>query len=89
MEKYYKASDIGALVEQLLKTRYWEHEGESWYIGVSDVWDGIIDLAAIELEEPKECTKGLKLGFNYYCSNCGKLVPIYNYCANCGAKVKE
>ena len=50
MEKYYKASDIGALVEQLLRTRYWEHEGESWYSGVSAVWDGIIDLPVEETD---------------------------------------
>ena len=37
----------------------------------------------------KECTKGLHLGHNYYCSNCGVLAPIYNYCANCGAKVRS
>ena len=37
----------------------------------------------------KFCTKGLHLGHNYYCSNCGQLAPMYNYCANCGAKVVE
>jgi hypothetical protein len=35
----------------------------------------------------KEATRGLHLGNNYYCSNCGKLAAMDNYCSNCGAKV--
>lgn len=89
MEKYYKASDVAAVIEQLLKTPYYQHDGESWYSGVSAVWDELISLGTVELEQPKECTKGLHLGHNYYCSNCGQLTSMYNYCASCGAKVKE
>jgi hypothetical protein len=48
MEKYYRASDIGALIEHLLRTPYYQHEGESWYSGVSAVWDNLIDLPAVE-----------------------------------------
>ena len=48
MEKYYKASDIGALIEKLLRTPYYSHDGESWYSGVSAVWDAIVDLPAVE-----------------------------------------
>lgn len=50
MEKYYKASDIGALIEKLLRTPYYSHEGESWYSGVSAVWDAIIELPVEEAD---------------------------------------
>ena len=50
MEKYYKASDIGALIEKLLKKPYYQHEGESWYSGVSAVWDELIGLPAEEVD---------------------------------------
>jgi hypothetical protein len=89
MEKYYKASDVGAVIEQLLRTPYYQHEGESWYSGVSAVWDELISLGAVELEQPKECSRRLNLGLRSYCSNCGELTTIHRYCASCGAKVKE
>ena len=50
MEKYYKASAIGALIEKLLRTPYYSHEGESWYSGVSAVWDAIIELPVEEAD---------------------------------------
>ena len=50
MEKYYKASDIGALIEKLLRTPYYSHEGESWYSGVSAVWDAITEVPAEEAD---------------------------------------
>ena len=37
----------------------------------------------------KYTTRGLHLGHQYYCSNCGELTYMHNYCASCGAKVKE
>ena len=81
MEKYYKASDIGALIEQLLRTRYWEHEGESWYSGVSAVWDELTNLTPIELEEPLYAQWKTREAKNDYlwveCSNCGFLVENY------------
>lgn len=104
MEKYYKASDVGAIIEQLLKTPYYQHEGESWYSGVSAVWDGLISLDTIELDEPKE---GRWLfsdygGIHYYqCSCCDYDLEIPHtytkddikkykkYCVHCGAKMGD
>lgn len=37
----------------------------------------------------EECTIGLHLGHQYYCSNCGELTYVDRYCASCGARVKE
>jgi hypothetical protein len=56
--------------------------------GCDTVWKAEQLLKAGWVKQ-KFCTKGLHLGHNYYCSNCGQLAPIHNYCANCGAKVRK
>ena len=89
MEKYYKASDIGMLIERLLREPYYQHSGESWYSGVSSVWDAISSLTP---KEGKWVTIGEELK-NTTCSNCGHWVETpygkTNYCHNCGAKMTE
>jgi DNA-directed RNA polymerase subunit RPC12/RpoP len=50
MEKYYKVSDVGAVIEKLLKTPYYQLEGESWYSGVSAVWDALLTTPSIEAD---------------------------------------
>ena len=89
MEEYVKVSDLNNIIRKLAKAPAYYHEGEDFYHGVCAIEGELMCLPTVKLEEPKECTKGLHLGHNYYCSNCGKLAPIYNYCAYCGAKVVE
>lgn len=50
MEKYYRVSDVGAVIEKLLKTPYYQLEGESWYSGVSAVWDALLTTPSIEAD---------------------------------------
>lgn len=87
MEKYYKVNDVKEIIKKLTKEPAYQHDGEDFYAGVYTVEDALTDLEEIELEEPKQATKGLHLGHQYYCSNCGKLTYMHNYCASCGAKV--
>lgn len=89
VEKYYRVSDIKEIIKKLAREPYYQHDGESFYNGVCAVDGELMFIESVEFEEPKKCTKGLHLGHNYYCSNCGQLAPIYNYCAYCGAKVQE
>lgn len=89
MEKYYKVNDVKEIIKKLTKEPAYQHDGEGFYAGVYTVEDALSDLEEIELEEPKVATKGLHLGHQYYCSNCGELTYMYRYCAFCGAKVKE
>lgn len=89
MERYYKASEVEAIICKLMREPYYQHEEEDFKAGVSAVEGELMFIDAVELEEPKEATKGLHLGHQYYCSNCGELTYMYKYCASCGAKVKE
>jgi DNA-directed RNA polymerase subunit RPC12/RpoP len=50
MEKYYRVNDVGAVIEKLLKTPYYQLEGESWYSGVSAVWDALLTTPSIEAD---------------------------------------
>ena len=87
MEKYYKVNDVKAIIKKLAKEPAYQHDGEDFYAGVYTVEDALTDLEEVEFEEPKQATKGLHLGHQYYCSNCGELTYMHNYCASCGAKV--
>lgn len=89
MERYYKASEVEAIICKLMREPYYQHEKEDFKAGVSAVEGELMFINTVELEEPKEATKGLHLGHQYYCSNCGELTYMYKYCASCGAKVKE
>ena len=88
MEKYIKYTEAASVLKLMLQEPREQHK-EDWHTGVYDAMTKVCTLPAIEAEETKECTKGLHLGHNYYCSNCEQLAPMYNYCAYCGAKVKE
>ena len=87
MEKYYKVNDVKEIIKKLAKEPAYQHDGEDFYAGVYTVEDALTDLEEVEFEEPKQATKGLHLGHQYYCSNCGKLTYMHNYCASCGAKI--
>ena len=89
MERYYKASEVEAIICKLMREPCYQHEGEDFKAGVGAVEGELIFLESVELEEPKEATRGLHLGHQYYCSNCGELTYMYRYCASCGAKIKE
>ena len=87
MERYYKASDVEAIICKLMREPYYQHDGEDFKAGVSAVEGELMCLDTVELDEPKHATRGLHLGHQYYCSNCGELTYMHNYCASCGAKV--
>ena len=101
MEKYYRVSDVNAVVERLLREPYYQHDGESWYSGVSAMADTLLFMAHTFAEEPKvgewkfnePDTHGNK---KPYCSNCGEYhLSSWSdytgciYCPNCGAKMIE
>lgn len=44
---------------------------------------------AQEVQPVRTCHPTLKLGFQEYCSACGKLTYLVDYCASCGAKVER
>lgn len=50
MEKYYRVSDVGAVIEKLLKTPYCQLNSESWYSGVSAVWDALLTTTSVEAD---------------------------------------
>jgi hypothetical protein len=101
MEKYYRVSDVNAIVEKLLREPYYQHDGESWYSGVSAMADALLFVTPAFVEEPKvgewkyneSDTHGNK---KPYCSNCGEYhLSSWSdytgciYCPNCGAKMIE
>lgn len=53
MEKYYKVSDVNAIIEKLLREPYYQHDSESWYSGVSAMADALLFMAPTFVEEPK------------------------------------
>lgn len=53
MEKYYKASDVNAILDKLAKEPYYQHDGEDFYNGVCAVEGELMCLDPIELDEPK------------------------------------
>lgn len=87
MEKYYRVSDVKEVIKKLVTERGHFYDDDTWYTGVCAVDGELICLEAVMLEESKQATKGLHLGHQYYCSNCGELTYMHNYCASCGAKV--
>jgi hypothetical protein len=89
MESYYRVSDVKAIIKKLLKEPAYYHDDKDFVVGVCTVGSELACLDILELEEPKEATRGLHLGNYYYCSNCGKLASMENYCSMCGAKVKK
>lgn len=97
MEKYYRVSDVNAIIEKLLREPYYQHDGESWYSGVSAMADALTFVAPAFVEETK-VAKWLPAGdFHgdfYNCSNCGisvhhELISQIKFCITCGAKMKE
>lgn len=87
MEKYYKVDDVKEIIKKLARERGYFYDDDTWYTGVCAVDGALACLDTVEFEEPKQATKGLHLGHQYYCSNCGVLTYMHNYCASCGAKV--
>lgn len=99
MERYYKVSDVNALVEKLLQDPHNQHDGESWYAGVSAMADALLFMAPTFVEEPKvgkwipASTKpGVHAGMK--CSECKARITYseyyhgqHLYCHKCGAKM--
>lgn len=92
MEKYYRVSDVNAIVEKLLREPYYQHDGESWYSGVSAMSDALLLVAPMFVEEPKV---GKWIGDDpaeWECSLCHYKAARWNntpYCPCCGAKMLE
>ncbi len=93
MEKYYKVSDVNAIVERLLHEPYYQHDGENFYNGVCTVDGELMCLETVALEEPKV---GEWLSFTrpqqrwvLACSICDAASNVRTrYCPDCGAKMK-
>lgn len=99
MEKYYRVSDVNATVEKLLREPYYQHDGESWYSGVSAMADALTFVVPTFVEEPKvgkwipASTKpGVHAGMK--CSLCKARISYseyfngqHLYCHKCSAKM--
>jgi rubrerythrin len=97
MEKYYRVSDVNALVEKLLREPYYQHNDESWYSGVSAMADALLLIAPTFIEEPKvgKWEKRTWITFDsektgFHCSECNTTWDsCTKFCPNCGAKMIE
>ena len=102
MEKYVKLKDVNNMLVKMHEEPRYQHEGEDYHSGVAQVAVMLIDVPAVEIEEPKigkwisASTKpGVQIGMK--CSLCGARIKYsefyngnHNYCHKCGAKmVKE
>jgi rubrerythrin len=91
MEKYYRVSDVDAIVEKLLREPYYQHDGESWYSGVSAMADALTFVTPMFVEEPKVSKWIDSDPAEWQCSRCKYKVERWNntlYCPACGAKMK-
>ena len=81
MEKYYKASEVQAIINKLAKEPVYYHEGEDFYNGVCAVEGELMCLDTVELEEPIIAQWKTREKHNDYlwveCSNCGFRVENY------------
>ena len=97
MERYYKASEVEAIICKLMREPYYQHEGEDFKAGVSAIEGELMCLPTIKFEEPKQGTwekrtwiifDSEKVGFN--CSECNTTWDSpTKFCPNCGAKMEE
>jgi hypothetical protein len=101
MEKYYRVSDVNAIVEKLLREPYYQHEDESWYSGVSAMADALSFVAPTFVEESKvgkwisaSGRPGVNIGMK--CSLCKARISYrehfngqHLYCHKCGAKMHK
>lgn len=53
MERYYKASEVEAIICKLMREPYYQHAGEDFKAGVSAVEGELMFLDAVELVESK------------------------------------
>ena len=101
MEKYVKLKDIDDLLMQMYREPRYQHEGEDYYSGVSQVAGMIVGIETFEFEEHKvgkwisASTKpGVQIGMK--CSLCGARIKYseffngnHRYCHKCGAKMSK
>ena len=103
MPRYYEVKEVNALIERLLRQPYYQHKEESWYAGVSEVGDSLMDLKVVEIPAMETAipvgrwisasTKpGVHAGMK--CSLCKARISYsehfngqHRYCHKCGAKM--
>lgn len=100
MEQYYKISDVNAIIEKLLREPYYQHDGESWYSGVSAMADALASLETHSLVDkpkvgkwiPASAKPGVHAGMK--CSLCKARISYseyfngqHLYCHKCSAKM--
>ena len=99
MAKYYKASEVQAILKKLAKEPYYQHQDEDFYAGICAFDGELMSLDTVELKESKWVFKKY-VGEDYYsCASCGtdyKLPETWSkydvgcyckYCSSCGAKM--
>ncbi len=75
MERYYKASEVEAIICKLMREPYYQHEGEDFKAGVSAIKGELacLDTVEADIEELKEQVADLRnrlhliwaLGYDY------------------------
>lgn len=63
MEKYYKASEVNAIIEKLMNEPGYQHEYENFFCGVSAVADRLPGVSTITLPDTQDL-KGLDIRRN-------------------------
>ena len=101
MEKYIKLKDVNDLLMRMAKEPRYQHDGEDYYSGVSQVAGELMSLDTVEFDDPKfgkwisaSGRPGVNVGMK--CSLCGARLRYqefyngnHNYCHKCGARMAE
>lgn len=88
MEEYIKLKDLEELLASLYQEPEYQHNGETYYAGISAVQIDISSLPTIQIPESAQW-----LPYSHTmmeCSACGRHTTIhrYRYCPYCGAPMK-
>ena len=88
MEEYIKLKDIKDLLADLYQEPEYQHTGETYYAGISEVGMAVLDISTMQIPEPAEW-----LPYSHTmmeCSACKRHTAIhrYRYCPYCGAYMK-
>lgn len=100
MKNYFEAEEVKKIIDKLLDEPEYQHNGETFYSGVSAVDVELLTLTpanVIKVPYGKWLNTGSYDAHHqpiYICSVCGKevadtYIKYHKYCLHCGAKMIE
>ncbi len=91
MEKYYRTKDVEQIICKLMREPYYQHEGETFKMGVSAVEGELMLIEEVEIKEQRFGKWIADDPGEWECSLCHYEVERWNntpYCPCCGAKME-